>query len=1548
MEMLQNTAILTRGIMISLINVYLFGPAAKQLRRRAAALGFLGAALFILFISAAPARAAVGFADYSGGKEVVPLAPYMEYFVDESGELDIEGIFTRENQSRFAPLADGLPLNLRGTLWLRFTLAPVQPGLEPPFLRLDLGRGVPAGSELYLPEGNLDAALSTWIPQPPLEKNIFLLRFSTFSQQAQVPVTAYVKIPGTVGLWFSPQLLTTPTTSLKEMSGVSILDMLAAFWSWLLSPSSSLVYIVLGLLTAWCLSRAFKRGGEWRLWTAVFSALALLQGMVPMPYSPSGKIPLQALLNVVIPGMCFILLIHVGRHLLHSKARKPGLDAALVALSFLGVLLPIIPLLPGFSGFLRLMPLWPFLGILPALACLSAALNKLPGAKRYVLSCLVLTCGGALAWSAAGQAAPFAALVQAPLWAVAAFVFLVGITRVREWSPQALDAGPGEGAEVLRIDDLVVDGTVDDLLPLSTREETASADHFESGEALTPQEPAFAEPQPQGEAAVVASEFLSMAGAHPPTESGAYLKLVPKLAAAPVPERMPELSFTPLGTAEKESPLPAAPASDEGVIELKDIVRNDELSRKFEDAGLAEISAPPAPELESVSEPPESLSAAAKAPRETDKTLPAVGGVPSEAQRLAVDSRHIQPVLEKTPVAAAASSSVSEPRPVLPRVQDAPEVPGVSAASEEPEGRGFSGPGNVSPVSARLRENEPGAAVVVEKAPEGAEETELPWRRHLGGARKGIDMVGDLIKGSSDAWMSEAKEPVLIGPDLLSGQKKAAEWSDLAGELVKGEAAPSSLFVDSSKESGAASPVETTGPAPVASAAETDAPAPTGALGEGIAFNDLVDETAHADALWVGEGAAEERAAQAAGMEEALFSGVDAWKLSDMGRHGQAPREAPAYERQGLEQALPERGEPEQTDEEKAAQAVAQDVPFVAEEPAAHVRPAGGANGQGAREVIFDLQLVLSDAHDAVRGEAERKNLALSWFMPPHLPLLYSGDPATLQEVLQKLLESAVAATDKGTVQLAVRRVPDSTDPGHLIFSVTDSGGGEGAARRNPIALEKAWTLAAGMGGGLNVESAPGQGATVAFTMRLKRPADELYGNASGLEGDASMLLLHSGGTESLSIISRRENHILVVDEQATNRQLIAFFLGNLPYRVVEAKSLEEAMSIYAQCPTGLVIFDSRLEGLDMAEAVRGLHNVDSSLKLSPVPVVALIQDHDELAAMLSAGCKGTLRKPLSRKRVRDLMQALLPGEEELEPGDDFEAQASRPLTTPVKDSPEDYVSHLEFGPVAGDAETAEAGVPFGKIVSVSPLVAEKTFRTEEPEPEAESPAAAKPVAKPSASASVDLTLGSEDNAEELNPAANEVKSFDRVRLDRAKVAGVAAKGRDRDDSPMPWKDADAPAESDSVGIGKNSWLSSFLDAAGKMAGVMGQQERPAEKVEERRGAPVSFDTQSLTNAGPEYAERALRVLEDLDRALFAAKKGLAEENSLAVSQACLRFAAAASDNHLENLERIALCVERAAQANDLEAVKDLLEELESSTARNRNRTEEVLHSREI
>ena len=1614
---------------------------------------------------AIPARAAVGFVDYSGGKEAVPLAPYLEYLVDEHGRLDIERVFTAEQQARFSPFEAGLPLRLKGTLWLRFTLPPAPPGFEPPFLRLDLGRDTPAGAVLYMPDGNLNAALTTWVPQVPLEKNIFPLQLLGLAQQAQAPVTIYVKIPGAVSLWFAPQLLTVAPVSLTDMPGTSVLDMLAVFWSWLLSPSSSLVYVVLGLFTMWCLARAFRQGGEWRLWTAVFAVLTLLQGMIPMPYAPTGKIPLQALLNVVVPGLCFILLVHVGRHLLHSKERKSKLDTCLVLLSLLGVLLPIVPLVPGMSGLLRAMALWPVLAVLPGLLCLGAVAGRVPGAKRYVFSCLILMLGGLLAWRAAGQIAPHPAMVQAPLWGAAIFVFLVGVVRVRK---AGLQAGPEdaceEPVEILRLHDMMDGETMDDLLPpLSQEREVAPAQEgLALASAFEPAAEAVAEAKPAPQTAPLAANVfaaftqgeadsgqLSMgpATAGEGADAKAGLKLTPKLAAMPVPAKAPLPGAAPAGDSGPEPSggvLDLAMDSDEPLIELKDIISDREMDMDPA-AGQEAFGQEALPGLE----------------REEDHAA-AAPVLDDRADLVAAEPRATEPPLDMEEPKAP---SVPGPEDLAKVEAAAPEEalsvvpePGMPAEfTAEPSAAAFAEQSSVSqprPVSSA-------SAALAGEDGDGAEAAAaLPWRRPMGGAKKGIDMVGDLIRhgDQSDPAMAVVKAPLLIGPDLLKGQRAAAQWSDRAQEAVSGDDAPEDVWArviadepEPGQAEGSLEGLDLAGPkAPVA-----DTAAPAEKETANVDFRGMVDETAHADALWMGDvGAA--RAADAAtpgngqapgngAADDALqASEVDSWKLSDMAHHGRAAQ--PAYEpapvskdggpadkdapapRRGLDAAenelqaslsalqvlLDSPGHSGQElyqaireqsrailDAGQRIVAQARGLPEQEGEAAFDAEELFGAEGENlgeAKEEIFDLQVVLSDAHEAVRREGERRNLALSWFMPPHLPLLYLGDPQQLREVLRQLLESAVTATEKGSVQLSVRRVPDSTDPGHLIFSVTDSGSGPGAARRNPLALKRAWSLAAVHGGGLNVESAPGQGSTVAFTMRLKRPPDDLYTALPGVENGSAMLGLHSRGTEPTSIISRQENYLLVVDEQTTNRQLIAFFLGNLPYRVVEARSLAEGMAIYAQKPTGLVILDAVLDGLVMADAVKALHDVDNSLKLSPVPVVALIQDHDEVTAMLRAGCKGTLRKPLSRKRLRDLIQTLLPKAEgaagespedaQYPPNYAFESEA---LTLagkePLKGSPEDYVSHLEFDLTEDPVEQApRAGLAWeGPAVVVGGMGGQEPGQEpgqeagQEPGQEPGSERAAAPGAERGKnimegldflhfgssalrteaenleSGRPDLKPAEKDIAqpEAAQPKEAEAKKLKPVRIELARPAAPKAERPPAPKAPQaPLAPPVPPAETGAAtepepGIGRNRWLSGILDAAGKMAGAVVPQTQGQDKAEPARGEPVPLDEQSLKAAGPEQLSVIPQAVERLESALWAAKTGLVDENCLAVSQSCLRLADAAADYNLENLDRIARCVDRAAQAKDLEAIHDLLGELETLVERNRKRLLLVLDEHE-
>ena len=61
-------------------------------------------------------------------------------------------------------------------------------------------------------------------------------------------------------------------------------------------------------------------------------------------------------------------------------------------------------------------------------------------------------------------------------------------------------------------------------------------------------------------------------------------------------------------------------------------------------------------------------------------------------------------------------------------------------------------------------------------------------------------------------------------------------------------------------------------------------------------------------------------------------------------------------------------------------------------------------------------------------------------FTAPYLPRCYEGRRAQLANVLALLVESAVLATDRGMVQIRAQRLPESTDPGHLLFTVSGYG----------------------------------------------------------------------------------------------------------------------------------------------------------------------------------------------------------------------------------------------------------------------------------------------------------------------------------------------------------------------------------------------------------------------------------------------------------------------------------------------------------------------------
>lgn len=281
---------------------------------------------------------------------------------------------------------------------------------------------------------------------------------------------------------------------------------------------------------------------------------------------------------------------------------------------------------------------------------------------------------------------------------------------------------------------------------------------------------------------------------------------------------------------------------------------------------------------------------------------------------------------------------------------------------------------------------------------------------------------------------------------------------------------------------------------------------------------------------------------------------------------------------------------------------------------------------------IFDLRRTLRAAHDAVAEKAESRNLSLSWYAAPHLAQYYQGDTSTLLHTLIALAESSVRATDRGMVQLRVQRVPASNDPGQLLFTVTDTGSGAPPFGRTSMALVRAWELAAADGGSLSMESSPA-GTSIAFSVRLQA--------------------VQSDGLETAPVVRRTPSRrrgtpfnalrILVISDVPGTRQLLAYYLDELPHEVIEARSAAEALSMYSHTPGALLIFDGDLPEEDIVHAVAEIRAIEGEQNYPLASILALVIDEEQADRLLRAGCTHVLHKPLSRTELRQSALRLAP-----------------------------------------------------------------------------------------------------------------------------------------------------------------------------------------------------------------------------------------------------------------------------------------------------------------
>lgn len=123
--------------------------------------------------------------------------------------------------------------------------------------------------------------------------------------------------------------------------------------------------------------------------------------------------------------------------------------------------------------------------------------------------------------------------------------------------------------------------------------------------------------------------------------------------------------------------------------------------------------------------------------------------------------------------------------------------------------------------------------------------------------------------------------------------------------------------------------------------------------------------------------------------------------------------------------------------------------------------------------------------------------------------------------------------------------------------------------------------------------------------------------------------------------MAEQAKHILLVEDDDTNRKLVRVVLGGARYRISEAASVGEALALLGREKPDLLLLDIRLgdgSGLDVIRAVRADPAFD---QVPALAITAQAMKGDE-SRFLAAGFDGYVSKPVDTRLLPEVVERFI------------------------------------------------------------------------------------------------------------------------------------------------------------------------------------------------------------------------------------------------------------------------------------------------------------------
>jgi PAS domain S-box-containing protein len=296
----------------------------------------------------------------------------------------------------------------------------------------------------------------------------------------------------------------------------------------------------------------------------------------------------------------------------------------------------------------------------------------------------------------------------------------------------------------------------------------------------------------------------------------------------------------------------------------------------------------------------------------------------------------------------------------------------------------------------------------------------------------------------------------------------------------------------------------------------------------------------------------------------------------------------------------------------------------------------------------FDLSKLFRDVETMFHARAQARQLVFGMEMIGEFPRYACGDENKIRQVLVNLIGNAIKFTNRGGIEVRVRKTTETATTRRFQVEIEDTGRGISSEELpmlfQPFSQLKKGQLtdaSSGLGlyisrqfarlmeGDISVTSQVGVGSKFCFTFVVECGTAQ---TASKKDGARPVKMLRP---------DQPPCRVLIVDDVKDNRMLLDQMLSPARFTCYQANSGLEVLSGLKEWNPDLILMDVQMPGMDGKETIRRIRAgaEGKDVKIISITASAFEDDRQEV---LAAGADVFLPKPIQRESLFAQIKVLL------------------------------------------------------------------------------------------------------------------------------------------------------------------------------------------------------------------------------------------------------------------------------------------------------------------